>query len=224
MFPLYDTIKATRFPFLNWTIVLFTVFVFIQQLLAADPESFIMQFALVPANVNFSDFTTLLPFVTAIFLHGGLMHILANMWFLVVFGDNVNDALSPVGYLLLYFGAGIIGNIVQYMFSPGSVVPMIGASGAVAGILGCYYVLFPYAKIKTLIFIFFFVTIVEISAPILLGYWFILQIISGASAIPMISADTGGVAFFAHIAGFIVGLSFGFFYKNRVRTGEMLAQ
>jgi membrane associated rhomboid family serine protease len=217
MFPLYDTIKAARFSFLNWMIVLITAYVFIQQLFTPDPDSFIMQYALVPANVNFSDFATLLPFVTAIFLHGGFMHILSNMWFLIVFGDNVNDALSPFGYLLLYFSARILGNIIQYLFNPNSVVPMIGASGAVAGILGCYFVLFPYAKVKTLVFIFFFITIIEIGAPILLGYWFILQIISGASSIPMISADTGGVAFFAHIAGFIVGLLFGSFYKNRLK-------
>ena len=218
MFPLYDTIRASRFPFLNWALVVITVYVFIQQVLAPDPESFIMQYALVPANVNLSDFTTLFPFVTAIFLHGGLMHILSNMWFLVVFGDNVNDALSPFGFLLLYFSAGIIGNLIQYMFSPASVVPMIGASGAVAGILGCYYILFPHAKVKTLIFIIFFVTIIEISAPLLLGYWFVLQIFSGAQSVPTINADTGGVAFFAHIAGFVVGLLFGFFYKNKVRT------
>ena len=217
MFPLYDTIKASRFSFLNWALVLLTVYVFVQQLLAVDPDAFIMQYALIPANVHFSDFTTLLPFVTAIFLHGGFMHILSNMWFLIVFGDNVNDTLPPFAYLLLYFSAGIIGNLIQYLFSPTSVVPMLGASGAVAGILGCYFVLFPFAKVKTLVFLFFFVTIIEVSAPILLGYWFILQIISGASSIPMISADTGGVAFFAHIAGFIVGLLFGYYYKKRVK-------
>lgn len=221
MFPLYDSIRASRFAFINWAIVLITVYVFIQQLMAADPEGFIFQYALVPSQVDFSNPVTLLPFITAIFLHGGFLHILSNMWFLVVFGDNVNDTLGIFGYLILYFAAGIMGNFLQYSFTPGSDIPMLGASGAVAGILGCYFVLFPHSKIKTLIFILFFVTIIEIGAPLLLGYWFILQLFSGAASIPMLGAETGGVAFFAHIAGFVVGLLFGYFYKNRARTGEL---
>lgn len=216
MFPLYDSIKASHFPFLNWAIVVVTAYVFFLQLMAPDPEAFIMQYALIPAHVNFAEAATLLPFVTAIFLHGGFLHIISNMWFLIVFGDNVNDALSPFGFLLLYFSAGILGNYVQYLFSPDSVVPMVGASGAVAGILGCYFILFPHSRVKTLIFIFFFITVIDVSAPLLLGYWFVLQIFSGASSIPMLSADTGGVAFFAHIAGFVVGMLFGYYYKNRI--------
>lgn len=221
MFPLYDTIKASRFPFFNWAIVIITVVVFIQQLLTPDIDAFIMQYALVPSLVNFSDPITLLPFITSIFLHGGIMHILSNMWFLVVFGDNVNDALGVIGFLILYFVAGIMGNFLQYMFTPGSNIPMLGASGAVAGILGCYFVLFPYSKIKTLIFIIFFITIIEVSAPIMLGYWFVLQIFSGIASIETLGAETGGVAFFAHIAGFVVGLLFGYLYKNKARTGEL---
>jgi membrane associated rhomboid family serine protease len=221
MFPLYDTIRTSRFPFLNWAIVLITVYVFFLQLTTPDVEAFIYQYALVPSQVNFSNLASLLPFITAIFLHGGLLHIISNMWFLIVFGDNVNDALSPFGFLLLYFSAGIIGNVVQYMFTPQSDIPMLGASGAVAGILGCYYVLFPHAKIKTLVIVIFFVTIIEISAPLVLGYWFVLQLFSGAASIPTLGAETGGVAFFAHIAGFVVGLLFGYFYKNKAHTGEL---
>src|SRR5260370_10683827 len=101
--------------------------------------------------------------------------------------------------------AGVTGNLAQYLLMPNSTIPMLGASGAIAGILGCYYVMFPYSKIKTLIFILFFVTIVDISDPIMLGYWFVLQIISGATSLPFLNSQ-GGVAFFAHIAGFIVGL------------------
>lgn len=221
MFPLYDSIRASRFPFLNWTLVIITIYVFFLQLSASDIDAFVFQYGLVPSQVDFSHTTTLLPFVTAIFLHGGLLHIISNMWFLVVFGDNVNDALSPFGFLLLYFGAGVIGNLVQYVFAPSSNIPMIGASGAVAGILGCYSVLFPHSKIKTLIFILFFVSIVDVAAPLLLGYWFILQLISGAASIPTLSAETGGVAFLAHIGGFVVGLLFGFYYKNSSHTGNL---
>ena len=220
MFPLYDTIRPSKFPFLNWLIVIITVYGFYLQLTTTDPEAFITQFALIPSLVDFSNPITLVPFITAIFLHGGLLHIISNMWFLIVFGDNVNDSLGYIGFILLYFAAGIVGNFVQFMFTPESSIPMLGASGAVAGILGCYYVLFPHAKIKTLVFIFFFVTLIEISAPLMLGYWFVLQIFSGAASIPMLGAEEGGVAFFAHIAGFVVGLVFGYLYKNKPRTGD----
>ncbi len=215
MFPITDSIKAERFPFLNYLLVAITVYVFIQQLTVSDPDAFIYQYALVPANVDFSDYTTLIPFVTSIFLHGSILHILSNMWFLIVFGDNVNARLSPFGFLLLYFTAGIAGGLAQYMFMPDSMIPMLGASGAVAGILGCYFVLFPHSKIKTLIFVLFFVTFAEISAPIVLGFWFILQLFSSVGSLSEIASNQGGVAFFAHIAGFLVGILFGIMNKGK---------
>lgn len=223
MFPLYDSIRHKNFPFINWAIVLITAYVFVQQLTVPNIDAFVFQYALIPSQIDFTNPLTLLPFITAIFLHGGLLHIISNMWFLVVFGDNINDALGLLGYIFLYFIAGIMGNFVQYLFSPESNIPMLGASGAVAGILGAYYVLFPYAKVKTLVFILFFVTIIEINAPLLLGYWFLLQVFSGAVSLPMLGSEEGGIAFFAHIAGFVVGLVFGYLYKNRSKTGDYYA-
>lgn len=212
MFPLSDSIKPTRFPFLNYIIIALTAYVFFQQL--ANPEGIIANYALIPAKVNFSDYLSLLPFVTAIFLHGGFLHILSNMWFLKVFGDNVEGHVSPFAFLLLYFTAGIAGNFAQYLFAPSSSIPMLGASGAVAGILGFYMVLFPHSKIKTLLFIFFFVTITQIRALYMLGYWFVLQIISALGSTPE-TGEQGGVAFFAHVVGFIVGILFGVIFKGR---------
>jgi membrane associated rhomboid family serine protease len=214
MFPISDSIPARRFPFLTLFIILLTVYVFTRELLAPDQTVFIYNNALIPAKINFSYLNTLWPFVTAIFLHAGFLHILSNMWFLWVFGDNVEDHLSPFFFLLLYMTAGITGNLAQYLLMPNSSIPMLGASGAVAGILGFYYILFPYSKIRTLVFIFFFVTIVDISAPIMLGYWFVLQLISGAVSLPFIG-DQGGVAFWAHVAGFITGIIFGLFAKRK---------
>ena len=164
--------------------------------------------------MQIGNYLTLLPFITAIFLHGGFLHILSNMWFLYIFGDNVEDALGSIMFLLLFLVAGIAGNLLQYSITPTASVPMLGASGAIAGILGCYYVLFPHAKVRTLIFLFFFVTIVDLAAPIMLGYWFILQLISGAGSLNVSDANQGGIAFFAHIAGFIIGILVGRVFKK----------
>lgn len=223
MFPLSDSLKPTRFPFLNWLVVGVTIYVFIQQLLAPDQLAFINQYALIPANVNFNDYSTLTPFVTSIFLHGGLLHILSNMWFLIVFGDNVDARLTPLGYLTLYILAGAIGAFAQYLFMPNETIPMLGASGAVAGILGCYAILFPHSHVKTLVFIVFFVTIINISAPLLLGYWFILQLISGAGTFGELGMNQGGVAYIAHIVGFLVGVVFGMLNKHQ-REGAVVAE
>jgi len=214
MFPISDSIPARRFPFFTLFVILLTAYVFAQELLAPNQITFINVNALIPSKINFSEYITLLPFITAIFLHAGFLHILSNMWFLWVFGDNVEDRLSPIIFLLLYMTAGIAGNLAQYFLMPDSSIPMLGASGAVAGILGCYYILFPHSKIRTLVFIFFFVTIIDISAPVMLGYWFILQLVSVAGSLPA-SANQGGVAFTAHIAGFIVGLIFGVLFKRK---------
>src|SRR5664279_3527513 len=115
MFPLSDSIKPERFAFVNYLLVAITVYIFIQQLLAPNPDAFINQYALIPADVDFTKYHTLVPFVTSIFLHGGFLHILSNMWFLIVFGDNVNARLTHVGYILLYLAAGILGNFAQYI-------------------------------------------------------------------------------------------------------------
>lgn len=215
MFPLSDSVKTQKFPFMMWFLILVNTAVFILEITAPNTDVFISHYALIPAQVHFNNYLTLIPFITAIFLHGGFLHILSNMWFLFIFGDNVEEALTPLGFLAVFLLSGIAGNILQYLIMPNGSVPILGASGAIAGILGCYYRLFPYSKVKTLIFVFFFVTVVDIYAPIMLGYWFVLQIISGLGSITHSSADQGGVAFFAHIAGFIIGVIMGNFIKER---------
>lgn len=217
MFPLSDSIRSNRFPILNLTLIALTIFVFFQQILSPNPEAFVATYSLIPSQVDFSNIATLIPFVTAIFLHGGFLHIISNMWFLWVFGDNVEGHLGWFLFPVLYFASGIVGNVAQYILSPHSTIPMLGASGAVAGILGAYYVLFPYSKIKTLIPFFGFFTVAEISAPFMLGYWFLLQIISGAVSLPT-SGDTGGVAFWAHVGGFVTGMIFGTILKKEYTT------
>lgn len=211
MFPISDSIQTHRFAFLNIGVIAVTIFVFIQQL--ASPNLLADQYALIPALINFSNLNTLIPFVTAIFLHGGFLHIISNMWFLWVFGDNIETHAGVYHYIVIYFVSGIVGNVVQYMVMPQSSIPMLGASGAVAGILGAYYVLFPHSKIKTVIPFFGFLSVVEVSAPFMLGYWFILQIFSGALSLPF-GGESGGVAFWAHVGGFAVGALYAHFLQK----------
>ncbi len=214
MFPISDSAKSVRFPFLNLLLIGATIYVFFLQLTAPDPEAFIMQYALIPASIDFSDLSTLLPFVSSIFLHGGFLHIASNMLFLWVFGDNVEGHLPPFVYLFLYFGAGLIGSVAQYVMMPDSTIPMLGASGAVAGALGAYFALFPHHKIRVLITIPPIITTAQISAGFMLGYWIILQLISAFTDTSRFG-DTGGVAFFAHIGGFFFGFVFAKFFPKR---------
>lgn len=219
MFPLSDSVPARRFPFFNLLLIVGTVFVFFQQLIAPNQEAFINTFALIPAIVDFSNYESLLPFITAMFLHGGFLHIISNMWFLWVFGDNIEGYVGWLAFLFLYFLSGIAGNFAQYVVMPNSTIPMLGASGAVAGVLGAYYVLFSHSKIKTLIPFFGFLSVVEIPAPFMLGYWFVLQILSGAATLPFAGSETGGIAFFAHIGGFVTGVVFAKLFRPKERYG-----
>lgn len=215
MFPISDSLKSPRFPFVNLFLIGSTIFIFFKELTAINPDAFILQYALIPSRVNWHDLASLFPFVTAIFLHGGILHILANMWFLWVFGDNVEGNISSLPYLFLYFASGIAGNLVQYFINPTSNIPMLGASGAVAGVLGAYFVLFPHAKIKTIVPIFIFLAIFNIPAPVMLGYWFLLQLLSGVSSIsPSVDASQGGIAFWAHVGGFLTGMLLVKFFRK----------
>ncbi len=221
MFPISDSIRARRFPFITLLFIFLTVFVFFQQLAAPDQEAFLLEYSLIPSRIDFSNLVTFIPFITAIFLHGGFLHILSNMWFLWIFGDDVEGYLPPFIFFFLYLFAGIAGNLVQYSFMPTTSIPMVGASGAVAGVLGCYFVLFPHSKIKTLVFLFFFVTVIEINAPLMLGYWFLLQLFSGTVSLPFMN-DQGGIAFWAHVAGFIAGVIFGVLFKGQMQRREIM--
>ena len=205
MIPISDSIRSKKFPIINISIIAATIFVFFQQITTNNPQGFINTYSLIPALVNFSIPETLFPFISSIFLHGGFLHIASNMVFLWVFGDNVEDHLG-IFYPILYFSSGIAGAYSQYILNTESPVPMLGASGAIAGVLGSYYILFPHSKIKTLVPFFGFVSIIQIPATFMLGYWFLLQVLSGAVSLSYLSDATGGVAFFAHIGGFIAGL------------------
>lgn len=140
---------------------------------------------------------------TSMFMHGGWFHIIANMWFLWIFGDNVEDAMGPFRFVCFYLLCGLAAAAAQIVTDPGSAIPMVGASGAIGGVMGAYALLYPRAHIHTLVFLGFYITTIAVPAWLMLGYWFLIQIIGG---LPALGSSTGGVAFWAHIGGFVAGL------------------
>ncbi|KKQ52497.1 hypothetical protein A2865_03550 [Candidatus Woesebacteria bacterium RIFCSPHIGHO2_01_FULL_39_17] len=203
MFPLHDTVRTYKYPLITILIITANAFVFFLELVAPNTELFIDQYALIPANVNFSNLSSLTPFITSQFLHAGFLHILSNMWFLKIFGDNVEEKFGSIFYLFIYLLSGVVGGLIQYLFSPDSTIPMLGASGAVAGVLGAYLVFFPRHQIETLIPFGFYMSTVRLSAQVMLLYWFITQLFSGVGSVAV--AQIGGVAFWAHVGGFVAG-------------------
>lgn len=179
---------------------------------------FQMQYALIPAELlGRRDLppTILLPLFltlfTSMFLHGGILHLLGNMLYLWIFGDNVEDAMGSLRFLGFYLLCGVVAAFAQIAAGPSSSIPMVGASGAIAGVLAAYFMLYPRSRVLTLIPLFFFMRLVAVPAVFLLGFWFVLQVISGANSL----ANSGGVAFFAHIGGFIAGLFLVFPFRQR---------
>jgi len=164
-------------------------------------NAFIAQYGLVPDRFGLTNI------VTSMFLHGGWLHVLGNMWFLWVFGDNIEDILGHGKYLLFYLACGAAAAVTQVIFSLGSHVPMVGASGAIAGVMGAYMVKFPRSRVLSLVFIVFFITTVEIPAWLMLIYWFLMQLFSGVGSIGYTQASQGGTAFFAHVGGFLAGIA-----------------
>ncbi len=209
MFPISDAShKVSITPFITIGLIIANIVVFILQLTTSDPEAFIYTYALVPSQVDFANMQTLYPFISSMFLHGGFLHILGNMVFLWVFGDNVEDVFGHIRYLAIYLLSGVVGGFAQYVLSPHSDIPMLGASGAVAGVLGAYFVYFPNNSIKTFVFLPPFITMTTISAGFMLGYWVVLQLVSSFGLFSTGASEQGGVAFLAHVGGFAVGYIF----------------
>jgi membrane associated rhomboid family serine protease len=205
MLPLKDSESSGGFPFWTVVIIALNIFFFYLEVTSPNPEAFIAHYALIPSLVDFSTWQGILPFITSQFLHGGFLHIASNMLFLWIFGDNVEDRMGFLFFPIFYVLAGIIGGLTQYFIDPTSGVPTIGASGAIAGVLGAYFALFPHNKIKSLVFFFGFITIINIPAWLVLIYWFITQVFSGTFSIAPSQIDQGGIAYFAHIGGFVTG-------------------
>jgi membrane associated rhomboid family serine protease len=202
MIPLRDTQQSSTVPVVTISIIVINVLVFFFEL-SLDPWSrnhLIAQYGMIPDSLRYSTL------VTSMFLHGGWMHIIGNMWFLWIFGDNVEDILGRIPYLFFYLLCGIAAALSQVALNPDSTLPTVGASGAIAGVMGAYLVKFPHARVLTLVPIFFFLTTYELPAFVILGWWFVVQFFSGVGSVAYSHVTEGGVAWFAHVGGFLAGI------------------
>ncbi|WP_298982607.1 rhomboid family intramembrane serine protease [Caldilinea sp.] len=205
MFPLRDTVQARSLPLMNWTLIAVNVLVFFMFLSGPHAEFWIERYALIPAQL-FVNPTTWLTIFTSMFLHGGLFHLLGNMWALYIFGDNVEDRMGPVRFLIFYLLCGAAAALVHVLMNPGSMIPTVGASGAISGVMGAYLVLFPFARVITLVPLFFFPYFFEIPAIFFIGVWFAGQLVSAFMTSALAPPDVGGVAWWAHVGGFVAGM------------------
>ncbi len=234
MIPLKDDAPRITTPYITYFLLIFNIVIFLFEWLVQASQGraalnlFVAQLGLVPGKIGavlgtgavppelahylqyhpITAQAAFLPIITSMFLHGSWLHLIANMWALWIFGDNVEDHLGHFFYLVLYLLSGIAGGFVHTLFNLNSWIPTVGASGAIAGVMGAYFILFPKARVLTLV-PFFFVFFVWLPAWVVLGYWFLAQFLSGAAtSIATTSASSGGVAFWAHVGGFVTGLVF----------------
>jgi membrane associated rhomboid family serine protease len=231
MIPLKDDVPSRAFPIVTVMLIALNVLAYFYQASldfdargAGAAEAFIMEFGLVPCRLTGScplpgDFPSpTLTIFTSMFMHGGLFHVGGNMLYLWIFGDNVEDTLGHGRFLIFYLAVGVAAALAQVMLNSTSRVPMVGASGAVSGVLGAYLLLFPYARVLTLLIIGFFVRFVYIPAMIVLGFWIVVQLLNGFitfSAQSLGRGEGGGVAWFAHIGGFLAGMLLLFLFRPR---------
>ncbi len=214
MFPLRDDAPRRGTPFVTIALIVVNVAVFLFQtsLYIESPraqQAFVETFGAIPARAiealtgRYPLLPGLLPVVTSIFLHGGWMHLIGNMWFLWIFGDNIEDELGRVTYAAFYAACGILASIAHFLSDPTSYVPTVGASGAIAGVMGAYMMLFPWARVTVLVPLFVLFTTIRTPAFVMLAYWFFIQFASGAASSG--ASATGGIAWWAHIGGFAAG-------------------
>jgi membrane associated rhomboid family serine protease len=214
MIPLRDVIPSRTTPYVTISLVAINVLVFLYQFaLGPAVNQFVLAFGLVPAYFSWVNV------VTSMFLHGGFLHVAGNMLYLWIFGDNVEDRMGHGRFLAFYLLCGTAAALGQTLTVPDSMVPMVGASGAVAGVMGAYFVLYPHSRIVTLLPIFIFIQIIEVPAIFFLGVWFVMQLLSGVGSIAMATGGepAGGIAFWAHVSGFAAGILGVFVFRRPQR-------
>ena len=212
--PLSDASRRpTHFPFATTLIIVVNVGVFVRELMGGD--TFVLQWAAVPVNIVAGHhFITIL---TAMFMHGSWSHIIGNMVFLWAFGPEIEDAMNPFRFLVFYLVGGLVAMLAQVAASPGSTVPCLGASGAIAAVMGAFLVTYPRDKIRTLLVFFIFIRITFIPAVLLIGFWFLTQLLNAGA---VATVQTGGVAYLAHVGGFIFGAVTARLFEDSQRIAE----
>ena len=224
MIPLRDVNPSSTTPFVTRAIIAVNVVVFVQEiLLGPGLKSFMMSWGLVPERLTLALHgahgpgpAAALTLVTSMFIHGGWMHLIGNMWYLWIFGDNIEDRFGHIGFTLFYVTAGVIAGLIHVASNPGSAVPTVGASGAIAGVLGAYAAAFPRARVITLLPLFPFFPVVPLPAILVLGFWFVIQFASGA--LVLAAGASGGVAVWAHVGGFVYGFLLMFALRGVTRS------
>jgi rhomboid family protein len=229
MIPLKDDTPRLTTPLLNYFLIFanLAVFLFELSLGRRAQKTFFYTFGLIPAHLTallhaphapahaMPPGLALLPILTSMFIHAGWLHLIFNMWFLWVFGRNLEDALGHFPYLVFYFVCGIAAALAQTLSNPAALIPTVGASGAIAGVMGGYFVLYPRARVLMLV-PFFFIFFLWLPAWVVLGYWFVLQFLSGVGT-SLVAANSGGVAFWAHVGGFLAGILLVGIFPSRTR-------
>jgi membrane associated rhomboid family serine protease len=200
-----DDVRGAGPPVVTWLLIVVNVLAFLFELTLSPPEleQFFLTFGVVPAQIQQGD--NLLALLTSMFLHGGWLHIVSNMLFLWVFGNNIEAVLGKTLYLLFYLAGGLAASVIHIIFNLGSNIPSVGASGAIAAVLGAYIVLFPRSQVRVLV-ISLYMGVTRVAAIVFLGFWFITQLFTGVASLGAQTAQTGGVAFWAHIGGFVFGV------------------
>ena len=218
MIPIRDEIKTHRTPIVNYVLIVVNVVVFLwAYVLNANPDAIYSEFALFPNEIRQGlDVGDMRNILTSMFMHAGWFHLLGNILYLWIFGDNIEDRLGHIGYLVFYLAGGIFAAFAHYFTNPTSVIPTVGASGAIAAVLGAYLVIYPQSRVYTFIPIGFFARLTLVPAVVVLGLWFVLQLFSGVGSLGM--GDQGGTAYWAHIGGFVFGLLVGLIFKKRGRA------
>ena len=218
LFPYKDDNPSVLYPFTTYTIIGLNVSVFLLQFYIAGnnqdlARSIIFEFGLVPNRFNIIDV------ITSMFLYGGIYHIVGNMWFLYIFGDNIESILGHIRFICFYIFCGAGAAFLQFIVEPMSSIPMVGASGAISGVLGAYMIKFPKAKVHVIAVVIFFITTFVVPAQVVLGVWFLMQLSGGLGSLGI--DTTGGIAWFAHIGGFICGVvSIKFFQTFKIKDYE----
>lgn len=224
MIPIRDTVPSSTFPIVTVVLIAINGLIFLYEAaLGEQVNRVVYEFGVIPARFFWegelgraSIFERYFPFFTSMFLHGGWMHVISNMWFLWIFGDNIEDRLGRARFLAFYILCGLAAGLAHAYLNSDSRIPTVGASGAIAGVMGGYIVLYPHSRVLTLVPILFFIQFFEIPAVFFLGYWIVLQVFEGTAS--LMGPESGGVAWWAHIGGFVIGALLVLLFKRPERS------